>query len=208
MDISSVDHIVYAFSDLNEGIKIIKECTGVEPIVGGQHLNHGTHNALLALGKKCYLEIIAPDPNNQFDGTRWMAVDHIEKPTITRWSINTNNIQEDAQILSDHDKSLGEIIAGERQLKDGHFLKWQMTKPSTDGIVNTIPFLLDWSQSANHPCDVLDLECKLIEVKLHSTKANSLENIIGTSSNSISYHPSGRESIQIVMKTPKGIVCL
>jgi len=206
MDIDRIDHIVYAFQNLNDGIKYIKDLTGITATIGGQHLNFGTHNALISLGPKCYLELIAPDPTNVFNGSRWMSTDIIEEPTITRWSINTQNIAEDAQILSAINHELGEIITGERQLHNGGLLKWQMTKPSKQGLVEPLPFLLDWSQSDNHPCDSLEQDGKLLGVIIKTTNTDSLNKIFDKPSKAINYKKSHRNKVQVVLETKNGIL--
>ena len=208
MDISRVDHIVYAFPDLEDGILAIEKLTGVKPVPGGQHLNHGTHNALMAIGPKCYLELIAPDPVNKFIGKRWMAVDNINGPTLTRWSINTQNIIKDAQTLISIKKPLGEIIPGQRQLRNGEYLKWKMTKPNEFGLVETVPFLLDWSQSNNHPCDALDIECELVGIQLVSQNIYALDSILGKTSDQISFKQGHQNSINVTIRTKKGVVVL
>ena len=142
-----IDHIVFAVKDLQQGIDQIKTLTGVKPLMGGKHLNKGTHNALLPLGSKTYLEIISVDPESEYDGQKWMAVDHIAKSTITRWALSPSNIEETAGLLNNYNSNLGLIINGERQLKDESFLRWKMTNPNPFGIVDSIPFLIDWKNS-------------------------------------------------------------
>lgn len=59
-----IDHIIYAAPELQAAVDDIENRPGVRAAGGGQHTGQGTHNKVLALGPRTYLEIIAPIRRN------------------------------------------------------------------------------------------------------------------------------------------------
>src|SRR5215469_6313783 len=92
---SNLDHILFGVSDLDHGIAWVEQRTGVRAIFGGVHPGRGTRNALLALGPRCYLEIIAPDPQQAGATagndmvTRLRA---LQEPRLINWAAHTDDL--------------------------------------------------------------------------------------------------------------------
>src|SRR5215470_3618673 len=92
---SLLDHILLGCSDLDRGIAFVEERTGVRAAFGGVHPGRGTQNALLSLGTRRYLEIIAPDP--QQSGAPVLQEDRdlrkLAEPRLLGWAAHPGDIQ-------------------------------------------------------------------------------------------------------------------
>ncbi len=173
-----IDHIVYAVADLDRASDRIEEALGVRPIIGGNHPTEGTKNALLNLGDGCYLELLAVDPNNmKIKPPRWMGIDLIDRPKITRWAIKSNDLKQDLETLQTLQFNSGPIKGGKRKTATGDLLTWEliMTLPSPE--IDVVPFMVDWSQSAHHPTDQLPEACALKSFRIFHPDPSSIHGL-------------------------------
>src|SRR6516162_6083017 len=85
---SDIDHILLGVSDLDHGVSWVEQHMGVRAAIGGVHPGRGTRNALLSLGPRCYLEIIAPDPKQPLlPPAQPLAV--MREPRLFNWAVHT-----------------------------------------------------------------------------------------------------------------------
>ncbi len=115
---SEVDHLVVACAVLDDGVEWIEQQLGARPSPGGQHQAMATHNALLKLGARSYLEVIAIDPDAEPPThPRWFALDEPEMqtqlaagPRLITWAIRCESLATACARVPD----LGEIISMSR----------------------------------------------------------------------------------------------
>src|SRR5689334_19254967 len=87
-----LDHVILGVNDLARGIEFVESRTGVRAVFGGMHPGRGTHNALLSLAHRCYLEILAPDPQ-QAKVTWFQELVEITEPRIVGWMAHVPDIE-------------------------------------------------------------------------------------------------------------------
>jgi hypothetical protein len=116
----------------------------------------GTHNALIGLGTRLFLEIIATDPDGAVPSRpRWFDLDEprmrarlAEGPALIHWVARTSDIDVDATRAP---LDLGTILP----MRRGDF-EWRITVPG-DGHLpagGLVPTLIQWSDR-RHPADAL-----------------------------------------------------
>jgi hypothetical protein len=154
--LATFDHLVVAASTLGAGIAYIAEMTGVAPAMGGKHAAMGTHNALLSLGPRAFLEVIAIDPaGTRPPRPRWFDLDTVAlqgeigvEPRLVHWVARTTNID---RAIAACPLALGSIHA----LSRGDY-RWRITIPD-DGSrpgKGVFPTLIQWDVT-QHPADRL-----------------------------------------------------
>jgi len=173
-----VDHLVFASPDLQTGIEQIETLLGIRAVFSGRHLNFGTHNALLALGPKCYLEIVAPDPEQtNFQGPLLFSLDTITEPRLVTWVARTDRVEALAARQLDQGLKLGEVGSGSRQTPEGTTVTWKATNPYTVIADGVVPFLIDWEQSP-HPSDSAPAGAQLIALGAEHPEAVHVQTIL------------------------------
>src|SRR5712692_10064445 len=118
---SLLDHIILGCNDLDRGIAFVEERTGVRAAFGGVHPGRGTRNALLSLGERRYLEIIAPDPE-QSEIKQFSEIKRMFEPRLIGWAAHPGDIDAIAGRLRQAGVSFEGPRAGSRARPDGKML--------------------------------------------------------------------------------------
>jgi len=163
---ATIDHLVYACPDLDAAVAEITRLTGVRPQDGGQHPGLGTHNALLSLGDRTYLEIIAPDPDHPGTGQRQpFGLDHLAAPALRAWAAAPGDLDAAVRQARAEGFHYGDIVTGHRRTPGNGELSWRMTTYPNDGAVAVVPFLIDWGP-ARHPAQTAPSGLRLTEFRI------------------------------------------
>lgn len=146
-----VDHLIYGVLDLDSGINTIENLLGVRATIGGKHIGFGTHNALISLGPDRYLEIVAPDPDQQeYRSPRLFGLDDLTGPRLVAWVAKRDDLEQLSALDLDKGLRVGEASFGSRLTPEGNTLTWQFTDPYVMLVDGIVPFFINWGQSP-HP---------------------------------------------------------
>jgi len=212
----SPDHLVYAAPNLKEAVEDLAGRFGVRPSAGGKHPN-GTHNALLALSDSCYLEIIAPDPDQlQQQGDRPLAfgLDWLKIPRLVTWAVLAPSLEEVASASQAAGYDPGVVVEGGRVRPDGAELRWRTTKrpeaqeewpPPGDGIV---PFLIEWGEETPHPSATSAQGVRLLELSLFHPRPAEVQPMLSALHIDILVTAGAAPEMRARLETPLGIVTL
>jgi hypothetical protein len=147
------DHLVYATPALDATAEELERLLGVRPATGGRHPGEGTRNAILALGPKCYLEVVGPDAEPPVrGGLRWFEIDRLRSPRLVAWAVRDAALQHAADLAARAGFPLGPVGSASRVLPNGQRLTWRFTHPRVLAAGGVVPFFIDWG-AGSHPAE-------------------------------------------------------
>jgi hypothetical protein len=143
------DHIILGCRNLDQGIAYMERLSGYRAASGGSHPGRGTRNALLKLGYKSYLEILAPDPV-QAELVWHKELASLELPRLVGWAQAVNNIEQYVTHLRERGIACIGPLPGSRTKPNGDVLKWK-TVVREDDKAGILPFYIEWAEDSPHP---------------------------------------------------------
>lgn len=210
--LATPDHLVLAAATLADGIDYVSSLTGAVPKPGGKHATMGTHNALLRLGERLYLEVIAIDPAAPKPGRpRWFGLDGValqaellEQPRLIHWVARTLDIDAALRASSPEHGTVHALSRGD--------YRWRITLPD-DGALpgkGLVPTLIQW-ESDTHPADRLPAsQVALVEMAGSHPEPASIRLVLARLGLGDALHVSfDRETrLAAMLRTPRGMVTL
>ena len=199
-----LDHLLLGCNRLDRGIAFVEDHTGVRAAFGGVHPGRGTRNALLSLGKRRYLEIIAPDPD-QPDAKDPLAL-HLKElsdPQIVGWAVHPGELSSFAKKLRDAGVAFDGPSPGSRKRADGRVLQWQ-TLTLKDNSSWLLPFFIEWSAGSLHPSADAPAGCRLIRFEAATPEPDHLAKTSELLSLDLPITKGAKPQLRATIAGPKG----
>ena len=201
-----LDHILLGCNDLGRGIELVEENTGVHAAIGGVHPGRGTRNALLSLGERRYLEIIAPDPA-QREIVHYPQIRQMADPRLVGWAVHPPDIAAVAKQLRENKVEFTGPDDGSRKRPDGRVLNWK-TINLADDRHGLLPFFLEWSADSVHPSVDAGKGCTLDFFEVLSAHPEELSATLKRIGLDFPVQRSDKERLHAVISGPKGDLSL
>lgn len=175
---TAVDHLLLGVANLDRGMAWVERMTGVKAVIGGSHPGVGTQNALISLGGRQYLEIIAPDPV-QTAYNFPIDVRTLTEPRLITWAAVTTDVNVTAKNAREVSHQIFGPRDGSRARPDGKVLTWKtlgvLNKFGLQGI-EPIPFFIEWAADSLHPSQDSPLGCELQSFEIeHPNRADVID---------------------------------
>lgn len=207
-----LDHLVLGVPDFTEGLEQVVQLTGVKPIAGGSHPGQGTRNALLGLGRKCYLEILGPDPDQtpppqplRFD------IAELKGPRLVAWCLRATDLE--SRVTQARGLGMGPtgVVSLSRQVPGGRLLRWRVAGlglgPRGRGLGGAVPFLIDWG-GAPHPADDLPDPVRILSFSVLYPDPAMVESVLSPLGIKPHISPAVSPGIEAILQTPNGRITL
>ncbi len=205
-----LDHILLGCSDLERGIAFVEERTGVKAAFGGVHPGRGTQNALLSLGERHYLEIIAPDPKQAGTTGPESSVERLKlrglaEPRVVTWAAHPGDAMEFAEKLKKAGVDADGPTPGSRKRPDGKVLQWK-TVNLADDEGGLLPFFIEWSAESVHPSMDAPKGCTIEKFWVESPQPEELAKKLKLIGVEIQVSQGGKARLRARIAGPKGVM--
>lgn len=204
---NELDHVLWAVPDLSRGMAEIERLTGVAPRIGGRHPGVGTHNALVALGEKIFLEIIAPDPSQDRFSSFGNLVKGVEQPHLVTWVGRTPDARRLSDLAQQNGLSPGVILALSRRRPDGTSVSWRTVTIGGHNYGPVIPYFIEW-RSEEHPADMSPAGCQLVRFEIETPEVRGVAGVLEKLGLQVPVVEAKKPRLKLTLDTPKGRVTL
>lgn len=200
---AQIDHLVWAAPDLDQAIDELQEQTGLRARTGGAHPGAGARNAILGLGARSYLEVLAPDPAQASSPAEFSS---LSRPALHTFAIGTDRLDLMAAKLEQAGLPHAGLIPMSRRLPSGRLVRWRLLIPTGHAYGALVPFFVDWGDSP-HPADGAEDGCSLSRLRLAHPEAWSLRPLLQRLEVDVEVD-TGPAGITAELTTPNGLVRL
>jgi hypothetical protein len=198
---STCDHLLWGAADLDAAVAALVERTDVRAAPGGKHPDLGTHNAIAPLGRRCFLELIAPDPALR-PGALARQLAAIATPRLIMWAARTSRAAETAA-RAEAEGYRATVVEGHRARPDGSVVRWTNVFVNDHGGGALVPFFIEW-HGDSHPADDGPSGLRLHALRGETPEAESLKAVLEALDVRLPVRKAPSARLVAVLDTPRG----
>ena len=203
---TALDHILLGCGDLDKGIEFVEQRLGVRAAFGGVHPGRGSRNALLSLGERRYLEIIAPDPK-QPRSADVRQLYRIESPRLIGWAAHVDDMDAVMKQLTAAGIAFDPPRDGARQRPSGQTLRWKALSLREDR-GGLLPFFIEWSKDSPHPASDAPGGCRIDRFELATPEGDDLRPVAAKLGLDVNVASAAKPALRATLSGPKGKLSL
>ena len=199
---SMLDHILLGCNDLEHGISFVEQHMGTGAAFGGVHPGRGTQNALLSLGERRYLEVIAPDPK-QAAVQGYDRILRLAEPRLIGWAAHVDDMDHLAARLRKAGIGFQGPQPGSRRRPDGRVLNWKSLNLEED-YGGLLPFFISWGANSVHPSVDAPKGSSLVSFEAVTPDPDGLTRLSGLLGLDLPIAKGTKPELRAVLAGPKG----
>ncbi|MEM8767032.1 MAG: VOC family protein [Pseudomonadota bacterium] len=202
-----IDHLMWGAPSLEAGIAEAASLFGTAPAPGGVHPGLGTCNALLSLGESVYLEVIAPDPEQDLSGNFGGRLAQLSAPSLITWAAGAPGLADVAERAAGLELVARGPVPTERSAPDGSLLAWELLFLGGHAYGSLVPFFIDWLQTP-HPATTNPAGGRFRQLEITATDAAGLNAIFAGLGMAQRAEQGDLSALAAVIETESGVVRL
>jgi hypothetical protein len=196
------DHLVFAVPELQVATDALAAALGLVPQYGGEHAaDYGTCNALLSLGPRCYLEVLAPAALAGTGALRppfARGVATLPEGDVITFGVATSDLPAMRARALAAGLGVRPSKANSRVTPHGHTLRWQGLYLDHEMYRGLVPFYIDWMDSM-HPSATAPAGAVVEDVFVVHPQPQALRGIYAALGLDILVHAGNRPAIVVTM---------
>lgn len=201
------DHLMWGAASLEQGMAAAERLFGVAAAPGGSHSGLGTCNALLSLGDGEYLEIIAPDPEQDSESRFVEGLKALPEPALITWAVASNDLPGVARQAQASGLQTRGPVATQRTAPGGELLAWELLYLVGHAYGGLMPFAIDW-QRTPHPALTNPPAGRFQRLQLGSPHATALAALFADLQLAVDVVQQAEPSLLVEIEAASGTVTL
>jgi hypothetical protein len=208
LPMNSLDHVLLACSNWNDGMRLFEELTGLKPQKVGALRGAGSKSARVRLNKNAFVEIIGPDDQNPREGMG-PTLSAMPKGKLVPFHYAVRQEKERVVVPESENWDRDEVVMIHADVdtydKTGEVHKWDLLLLYNHGIGGAVPAFVNWREKRFHPtCLLPKTTARINSFQVHAPSGHYVHKLL-SDVDGVKLH-KGEPEIVLSLDTPEGVV--